>query len=246
MTLDRTVVADQPAAKRAVAYALFARLFAYPDAKAVRALRRAARVAAGPCADTPAGPLAAAASRQRADALRREYIRTFTLTTNPDCPTFETAYLCRDTFQQTHRLASLCGFYEAWGVRARRTGGRPDDIGAELEFVGLLCAKEWLALQDGDPERTALAVEAQRLFFREHLGQWGLGFARRLVATAEPGSIYALAGASLQTWLAEEALRLEVELSPAAEVTVAALASEPRGDVTPPFVALETIGGIER
>ncbi|GBD22737.1 Chaperone protein TorD [bacterium HR29] len=247
MTAPKLTANEERAAIRAVGYGFLARAFAYPSPEAVRALRQVAGVAGRVCAGTPISALATAADEVREADLRTHYIETFTHTTNPDCPAYETAYLCRDTFQQTHRMAELCGFYRAWGVQAQRSGSRPDEIGTELEFMGLLAAKEWLALHERDPEREAIAAEAQRLFFREHLGRWAPSFARRLVRCAPVGSFYALAGAALQTWLAEDAAHLGADISAAAdEVTVDQLASEPRDDIAPPIVALETIEVMDR
>ncbi|MCS7296315.1 MAG: molecular chaperone TorD family protein [Chloroflexota bacterium] len=238
---------EELAAIRAVGYGFLARAFAYPSPEAVHALREVAGVAGRVCAGSPLLALVAAAERASEPELRAQYVATFTHTTNPDCPAYETAYLCRDTFQQTHRMAELCGFYRAWGVQAQRNGSRPDEIGVELEFMGFLAAKEWLGLHEGDPEREARAAEGQLLFFREHLARWAPTFARRLTACAQPGSFYALASAALQTWLADEAERLGVDLSLAStEITVDQLAAEPRGDIAPPLVALETIEVMDR
>lgn len=244
--LDNTA-RSETAATRAIGYGFLAHLFAYPSEQLVRALREIAQVTSRVCGGTPVAPLAQAVESVSEEELRRRYVEAFTHTTNPDCPTYETAYLCRDTFQQAQRMAELCGFYRAWGVQTQRNGSRPDDVGAELEFMGLLAAKEWLAIEEGNREREQLACEAQELFLREHLGRWAPAFARRLVATAGPRSVYGLAGAALQTWLADEAARFGVDLGNATdEVTVELLAAEPHGDITPPVVTLDTIEVMDR
>lgn len=247
MTALDTIPKSETAAMRAVGYGFLAHLFAYPSEPLERALREIAPVAARVCAGTSVAPLAQAVEGVSGAELRRRYVETFTHTTNPDCPTYETAYLCRDTFQHAQRMAELCGFYHAWGVKTQPNGSRPDEVGAELEFMGLLAAKEWLALDEGNAEHELLASEAQQLFLREHLGRWVPAFARRLVATAGPESIYGLAGAALQTWLADDAARFGVDLANVTdEVTVELLAADSRGDIAPPVVTLDTIEVMDR
>lgn len=114
-----------------------------------------------------------------------------------DCPLNEIEYgdLKADPLFQPHRLADLAAFYRAFGLEvADSAAERPDHLGMELEFMGVLAAKEAYALEHQlDDESGALCRDAQRKFLREHLGRWTPAFARRLARTAADGALAALA-----------------------------------------------------
>ena len=63
----------------------------------------------------------------------------------------------------------------------------PDHVGCELAFMAELCAREAVALRDGDPTAALAAARARRRFAREHLGRFAPGLCRRLEeGTAQP------------------------------------------------------------
>jgi TorA maturation chaperone TorD len=110
---------------------------------------------------------------------------------------------------RTFELADVAGFYRAFGVELRPGTERPDHLGAELEFMQLLAAKEALALGDeGDGERAELCREAARAFLRDHLGRWVKAFADAVEAGAgEP--FYRAAARLLASFVAHEVARLD-------------------------------------
>lgn len=106
------------------------------------------------------------------------------------CPPYETEYGRRHVFGQSQELGDIRGFYEAFGVRPRPGGERPDHIACELEFLAHVALKEATALATGDAERSALCREAAARFLGDHLGRWLPALAGRIDRRA-PGSGYA-------------------------------------------------------
>lgn len=209
MSAATTARRSSGAERRALGYAILARCFAYPTESGLAELRELARHAVPAFRDTPLGGVCERIASLSLEGWRREHTELFTLTFNPDCPNFESAYLARDPTEQSEQLARVAGFYQAWNVTGCGTGYRPDEIGTELEFMSLMAAKE--AYGTGSPLE-GIARRGQQLFFQEHLGRWGLAFARAVSRLAAPGSFHALVAAALQAWLAEEQTALGVEL----------------------------------
>lgn len=187
--------------QRAMAYDLLAHALAYPDAVSFERLQAVAAAAAPSFAGTPLEDLVNRSLEANREQLEGEHIRLFTLSSSPDCPTFETAYLATDPSQQTARMADIAGFYRAFGVDPAQPGFRPDDISVELAFMGYLCKKQNHASEHMGAPRVAQVRRAQRMFLREHLGRWGIALGRRITARAMNTPFYFLAGEALADWI---------------------------------------------
>jgi len=189
---------------------------------------RNAGVAAIHEATAESGPLLAGTALERlvelaanasSEALQERHSQVFTLSSSPDCPTFETAYLATDMVQQTQRMADINGFYRAFGVDAVETGFRPDDICVELEFMGFLCRKQVYAAEHLGAPRVGQTLRAERMFFREHLGRWGGALGRRIALRAAHDPFYSPLGDALHDWLEEERESLGVRAIETADGT---------------------------
>ena len=123
------------------------------------------------------------------------------------CPPYETEFGRRHVFGQSQELGDIRGFYEAFGVRPRPGGERPDHIACELEFLALLALKEAVAVAAGDDQRVELCHTATRSFLQDHPGRWARAFAARIAQRA-PASGYAAAAAIAARLLGEHALAL--------------------------------------
>ncbi|HET9672963.1 MAG TPA: molecular chaperone TorD family protein, partial [Actinomycetota bacterium] len=120
------------------------------------------------------------------EELRRTYGRVFTPTESPDCPSYETAFVRGDVFQQAHTMADVAAFYRAHGLSAGgRIRVRPDHIVAELEFMGFMGRKEARAIEDERAGRASTCRKVQATFLRDHLGTWAPGLGRRVAVVAE-------------------------------------------------------------
>jgi TorA maturation chaperone TorD len=103
--------------------------------------------------------------------LEEEYDTTFGHAAAVDHPPYEMHYAGGNLFQQTHDLSDVNGFYRAFGVDVPAASHeRPDHVGIEMEFLGLLCVKEANAIRDGLTAQTSTTQDAQRRFLAEHLG----------------------------------------------------------------------------
>lgn len=129
------------------------------------------------------------------------YQTLFTVSYNEDCPPFETAFSASHLFQQTHHLADISGFYQAFGVKAG--GERPDHLALELEFCYLLALKEARARELKEPEHIEVSRNAQRVFLKEHLARWAPTIGQRIAVTGA-GSPYEGAGKLLSAFVAAE------------------------------------------
>ncbi len=206
--------ADAEALDRALArtdaYRVLAAAFRDPDEPGaddqleLRVLRSAARRL-----DAAVAPATWAAIRQieRRAARAEEHRAIFGHVVAHGCPPYETEFGRRHVFGQSQELGDIRGFYEAFGVRPRTGGERPDHIACELEFLALLAIKEAVAIAGEDDERVELGRSATRAFLQDHPGRWVRALAARIEQRA-PGSGYAAAAAVTATLLAEHALTL--------------------------------------
>ncbi len=133
---------------------------------------------------------AAARRIARRDARAVEHRAIFGHTVAHGCPPYETEYGRRHVFGQAQDLGDIRGFYEAFGVRPRSGGERPDHVGCELEFLGLLALKSAIAHATSDVERIEICREAERRFIADHPGRWLPALAGRIAARV-PDSGYA-------------------------------------------------------
>lgn len=191
--------------RRAVGYELLARCLGYPDDPGTTAMRDSAGMAAPVLAGSELEAVVEAALDASPRDLEERHVQLFSLSSSPDCPTFETAFLSADHLQMSERMADVAGFYRAFGVDTRGSAFRPDDICVELEFMGFLCRKQAYAAEHLGAPRVAQVLKAQRLFLRDHLGRWGGAVGRRMALRSYPGSFYATVGQALESWLAADA-----------------------------------------
>lgn len=208
--MSRTRKPSETAIRRAVGYSFLARCLAYPDAQGAAALEEAAQASAPVLHGTPLAGLTAMAIATFPSELEQTYIDLFTLSSSPDCPTHETAYLDLEPTRQAMRLSDINGFYHAYGVDAVPGGTRPDDIKVELDFMGWLCRKEIYAREQLGVSGVARARRGQRLFLTEHLGRWGPEFASRLAEHAPAYGLYGVLAVALSAWLEEDFRHLKV------------------------------------
>ena len=191
-------------------YALLAHCFASPDAAAIERIRDIGASSQSALGSSVLAPLAAAAAGATREDLEEQYASLFTLSSSPDCPTFETAFISTDHLQQTNRMADIAGFYRAFGVDTGGNGFRPDELSVELEFVAFLCQKQAYAAEHLGAPRVKQTLRAERLFLREHLARWGGPLGRRVAMRASGHAFYAALGSALHDWLDEECSRLAV------------------------------------
>jgi TorA maturation chaperone TorD len=145
----------------------------------------------------------------RRDARAAEHRAIFGHVVAHGCPPYETEFGRRHVFGQSQELGDIRGFYEAFGVRPRTGGERPDHLACEIEFLALLALKEAIAVAGADDQRQQLCRSAARHFLQDHPGRWVRALAARIAQRA-PDSGYAAAAAIAATLLGEHALELGV------------------------------------
>jgi TorA maturation chaperone TorD len=198
---ENPVASTESAVRRAVGYTLLAHCFAYPDEPRVAAMQEAALAAAPLLGGTPLSVIASLAAGATSGQLEPAYVGMFTMSSSPDCPAFETAYIDNEAGRQTERMADIAGFYRAFGVDASAGGVRPDDICVELEFMGYLNRKQVYAAEHLGAPRVAQVLRAQRIFLQDHLGCWAGALGRRLVTHAGGAGFYARLGVAIEDWV---------------------------------------------
>ena len=204
------VQAVDRALARADAYRLLAALFRDPDDPVIEGQPRLADLGAAlRRLGSPGDPSAWAAARRiaRRDARAAEHRSIFGHVVAHGCPPYETEFGRRHVFGQSQELGDIRGFYEAFGVRPRAGGERPDHVACELEFLALLALKEAIAIAGEDEQRRQLAREAARSFLQDHPGRWVRALAARIAQRA-PDSGYAGVATIAATVLDEHAREL--------------------------------------
>ncbi|MEW5989903.1 MAG: molecular chaperone TorD family protein [Chloroflexota bacterium] len=216
---------------RADAYRVLAAAFRDPDDPGVEgeldvATLRSAAAALG----TPIGPDSLRGLRRivRRDARASEHRAVFGHVVAHGCPPYETEYGRRHVFGQSQDLGDIRGFYEAFGVRPRSGGERPDHAACELEFLALLCLKEAIALAAADADRRVVCRAAAARFLTDHAGRWLPALAGRIARRA-PGSGYAAAAVVARTVVADHARELGATTQPLDPDDVLPITDEPDG-----------------
>jgi len=205
--MSQTARIDSPPltpVQRAATYEVLARCLAYPDEGSLQALGELVRIAESLLTSGPVARLGAILQSLAPGELETAHIGTFTAVTSPDCPTYESAFVCTDPGQQPVIMADVAGYYRAFGLELAAGAMRPDDVSVELSFLGYLCRKEAYALEHLGAPRVKQARRIQRLFLREHLGRWGEALGDRLVDSSAH-EFYRDLGVALREWVAAEA-----------------------------------------
>jgi DMSO reductase family type II enzyme chaperone len=123
-----------------------------------------------------AGHVDATAAMASRPTLEEEY--TYLFQRQTVASPYEGSYLVQSFFMQPQMLADVGAFYSAFGFRV--TGDLQDHLGAELEFMAVLCFKELYAYEQVWIEQAATCAQARRRFLGEHLGRWLPVFAIRV------------------------------------------------------------------
>lgn len=142
----------------------------------------------------PAGAWDALQGIERADARATEHRAVFGHVVAHGCPPYETEFGRGHVFAQSQQLGDICGFYEAFGVRPRAGGERPDHVACELEFLALLAVKEAAAIATGTEAQRTVCREAAGAFLEDHVGRWVAALAGRMEARAPGSGLAAVAG----------------------------------------------------
>ncbi len=147
-------------------------------------------------------------------SLQSTHGRLFGHTAQGTVSPYETEYGQDGLFQQPQQLASLVGFYLAFGLTVRRNEReRPDHLSCELEFLECLLSKEAYALEKGDDPMLAATRRAIHLFLKEHLGRFGRAFGRGLKRHDSEGFL-GKSGDLLFDFLTLQCRRLGIEAGP--------------------------------
>ncbi len=88
---------------------------------------------------------------------------------------YESFYTREDAMIQSGGENPVIQFYERFDFMVEKDKARivsPDHIGAELEFMYMLCGAQIKALRDGDISSIAELKEIQKEFLEKHLIQW--------------------------------------------------------------------------
>lgn len=107
------------------------------------------------------------------DEIADQHITLFDHSRDEMIPPYETDHRKLELHSSVQEMADIAGFYLAFGLRMRgEYGERPDHLGAELEFMSFLAAKERYAVASGNEEQRLIAHEAQVKMMSEHIMKW--------------------------------------------------------------------------
>ena len=120
-------------------------------------------------------------------AIHQEYEAVFGYCSSKNCPPYETEYCAlKDIHFRSQQMADVAGFYRVFGLKpSSKVHDRLDHISLETEFMAILITRQLHALhQDLCAEAAEVCYEAQRAFFKDHLGWWLPAFGVRLMKEA--------------------------------------------------------------
>ncbi len=121
------------------------------------------------------------------EQLLNAYQQVFSHTISQTCPPCELEYERTHVFQLTQQLADLSGFYKAFGAQlVEKTSERVDHIAVEMEFMSWLTLKEAYFIQEENGDAQQIVADAQRKFFKDHLGRWAPLFLQKMLKQSPP------------------------------------------------------------
>lgn len=124
---------------------------------------------------------------QMETSIEAEYAPVFGHCASKDCPPYETEYCgLKDITFRSQQMADVAGFYNAFGLRiSSQAHERVDHVSLETGFMSVLITRQLHAVHENLPlETVQVCREAQRKFFKDHLGWWLPAFGRRLMKHA--------------------------------------------------------------
>ena len=199
---------------RAAAFRVLASGAMYPDAQLKQGLlQELTMIRSAPALGH--AQAAALAKLERAwavadeDSLIEEYSRLFI--GNDAIVPHETAH---GNIGRGAELADINGFYLAFGFDLRVDQHEvPDYLGMELEFYSLLLLKQAYALEQGWPDKFAIARDAAKAFLADHLGRW-TGAVRERAAERQAAPAYGILFESIAEFVQHECRTLAVQPAP--------------------------------
>ncbi|MEE9187097.1 MAG: molecular chaperone TorD family protein [Bacteroidota bacterium] len=145
------------------------------------------------------------------EQLLNSYHLVFSHTLSQTCPPCEMEYERTHVFQLTQQLADLSGFYKAFGADlVEKSGERVDHFAVQMEFMSWLTLKQAYFIQEGNGEAQQIVTDAQRKFFKDHLGRWSPLFLRKLLRERPP-KFYRLVAEAASSFLEFEKNLLGVD-----------------------------------
>jgi TorA maturation chaperone TorD len=98
-------------------------------------------------------------------------------------PPYESLY--RPERQQKKSAQEINRLFSKMGVQIPEEWHQPSDyIGVELDFMRLLCEKEWRLRDDGKRSALREAIEAEKSFLEDHIALWVPIFCKRMLEEA--------------------------------------------------------------
>lgn len=158
-------------------------------------------------------------ARSADDSIGQTYEVLFGIGISKDYPPYEVEYCSNpDTTYRSQQLADVAGFYRAFGLdRAEDAHDRADHLASEAEFMAILITRTIYARTQGlDSGHIEVCLDAQRQFFKDHLGWWLAPFGIALEKRAGRG-FYAEFANLLRAFVAAE--RAVFGLPPFPEIT---------------------------
>lgn len=179
---------------RSDAYELLAGAFLYPETSRLERIASAARrrrdrdFLAGLALYEPWTRLVRILRRispRDAAALQADYMRLFAVDGAGGCPPYESHFSPSGPQHAALVVAEIERGYATEGVSVAPGLGEPaDHVAVELEFMGMLCAREAAAWAEGAHETCALVMGREYVFLDRHLGRWFPAFARAAARSA--------------------------------------------------------------
>lgn len=166
-------------------------------------------------------------------SLADDYVTLFGHGISKDCPPYEIEYCAnRDITYRSQQMADVAGFYRGFGLeRSVEAHERVDHVSLETEFMAVLITRTMHAACEvhGD-EQFHVCRDAQRNFFRDHLGWWLPIFGMVLAQHAGTG-FYSAMGNFLRAFVPAE--RAILDLPPFAESAAPNPGSDCQNDTLP-------------
>ncbi|MEG1254002.1 MAG: molecular chaperone TorD family protein [Raoultibacter sp.] len=120
------------------------------------------------------------------EALAKDHMSLFEGPEKPMVPPWESSFFSKDDLLFQEQAVQVKSWFSTYGLQLASRQNEPmDHIAFELEFCSYLTKKSLRASNEHNCEEEKRFMQSEKQFFSEHLGSWGIPWAKNLAEAAK-------------------------------------------------------------